>query len=340
MWGKILIAAIAFMFLYSCNQEQSDSLSFSEELELKSEVIVPGDSLMVQYPYGFHLDEKYLYVLAQSEGYWIQVRDKITGTLICRGARVGQGPGEVVFGRAMDYNKTDDTLDIFDTSQHKIVTYRFDEATATLTVVGEQSFSDFAGAIRRVWRLPEGRWLVSGQLSDRQTGRYILYDGQNYLDTFDDTVTDFDHLTDMLIETSSNIALSPDGKRMAVGTIYGGILEIFSIGESIQRPVVQRFFEPHVKVVNGNLQSEENNIFGFSDIQASEEGICAVMIGDTDPNKFDTICAFDWEGRAEKKYHADCLVFKLADSFSSEGALYAIAYSVEDGFYIVRLVAK
>lgn len=338
MWKRIQLILLTGCLLVSCAKHKDyEEPVFKTSYSLESEIIASGDSLMTRYVYGLYVDNQYAYILALSEDYWLQVRDKETGALICRGVHSGQGPGEVIFGYQLRYNAVDDALEIFDKHQYKVVSYKMNTASKSLDLIRENYFTDYDGVVRNAYHLSENQWLVEGQLSTKESGRYLLWDGKDVTAEYSQHITETDdYLKDMLIEVTSKVSISPKGDRLAIGTVYGGILELFSIGSDIKRVGRGIFYEPKVDLVDGNMRPRDDTVFGFADIEATNDEVYAVLMGTTDPNKYDVICTFGWNAQGKIRYQADCQVFKLANIPVVDGILYAISIS-EDDFNLVKM---
>lgn len=61
--------------------------------------------------------------------------------------------------------------------------------------------------------------------------------------------------------SSPAIAISPDCKKMAVGTLYGGILELFDLSQNIELRAIRKFYPPVVQYLSGTIQTQRR-LFG------------------------------------------------------------------------------
>ena len=122
---------------------------------------------------------------------------------------------------------------------------------------------------------------------------------------------------------------------MAVGTLFGGILEFFQLSDDINISSTRYFYSPEVNFSGGSLLPTDQTVYGFSALCATDALLYSVMIADKDPNQFNKICTVDCKGNEIAKYQTDCLVFNLCASDTDTNRLYAIAISQEKGFYLV-----
>lgn len=59
------------------------------------------------------------------------------------------------------------------------------------------------------------------------------------------------------------------------------------------------------------------------------------LIGGKNPNLFNNIYVFDWEGNEVVKYNTDCLVLRICATSEQPDKLYGIAFSEDKEFYLV-----
>ena len=78
-------------------------------------------------------------------------------------------------------------------------------------------------------------------------------------------------------------SVSPDGEKMAVGTLWGGILEIYSLRDGLELQRTGYFIEPDFIAHSGYGEMTENTRFGFIDIDVTDDLIYTVIDGETYP---------------------------------------------------------
>lgn len=294
MWRNILI--IAAISLYSCSSVNTyKEPQFIEENEIAGECL--SDELMISYAYDMAVDNRYVYILAMSEGKWLHIYDKHNGSYLGSYVSAGQGPGEI--HTALSLMADGENLQIYDPSQKKLLTYSIKKVTDSLQVsfIDDVSFSSGNGAVRRAWNLGE-QYLVDGQLGADQTGqkRFQLYDGNSVICPYNDFPVENEDSKKVFL--SPSICFSPSKHKMATGTLYGGILETFDLSAtSISLSGVYRFYEPLVSFESGDLVPTTDMKYGFSAMCATDDAIYSVLIGDSDPNNLYNISIFDWNGK-------------------------------------------
>ena len=121
------------------------------------------------------------------------------------------------------------------------------------------------------------------------------------------------------------VSVSPDGERMAIGTSWGCVLELYSIKNNIQLENIEYLIEPDFIAHNGYGEMTDNTRFGFSDLYTSDSFIYSVLSNKAFSAKksesrahntekytiYNNICIFDWEGNPIKKISMDFQIRKL-----------------------------
>lgn len=339
MW-KILLNFICISFaLCSCNQ-QSEAYAppvFSTIEEIHSYRL--SDELIIGYPMDMFVNESYVFILALADNTWLQVYDKNTGEHIGGFVPKGQGPGEVVTGTTCSYDEEKYIISIFDETSMKLLTYHFnDDIKKSFTFIDEKAFYNCGASVRRVWPLKKDLFFIDGQLgtaSEQQKRFQLMLDTEVINEYNDFPVSSY---TERLVFMSPTISISPDRQKMAVGTLYGGILELFDLSGNIELRTLEKFYPPIIQCLSGAIQNTEETIWGFSTLCTTDDKIYSVLIGDKNPNLFNNISVFDWKGRPLIKYKTDCLVLKLCASPKEPGKLYGLAFSENKEFYLVSLI--
>ena len=327
------------IILCSCSSgKEYNEPQFVEKEEIRGECL--SDDLMISYAYDMAVDDQYIYILASSQGKWVHVYDKSDGQY--RGSHVltGQGPGEVHTASSLTVDK--DKLQIYDQSQMKLLTYSLKKASDSLQIsfMDDVSFSSNKGIVRRAWLFADSLYLSDGQLGaeNKKQKRFQLYDGHSVIYSYDDFPVQGEDLEKVFL--FPQICFSPSKDKMATGTLYGGILEIFHLSDSsISLSDVYRFYEPSVSFSSGDLIPEKDMKYGFSAMSATDDVIYSVLIGDSDPNKLNNISVFDWNGRGLIRYKTDKQIFKLSCYPGNQSELYALTFSPSEGFslYLYRV---
>ena len=131
--------------------------------------------------------------------------------------------------------------------------------------------------------------------------------------------------------------LSPDKSKLVVGTLWGGILETFRIDKRIENISTRYFLPINIQFIKGSIRPTDQTMYGFTSVQALNDRIWGIWIGDKDPNHNSSIVCFDWDGKEIAQYHTDNILLKIAQSPEEPNRVYAVVASPEKGFYLVYL---
>ena len=122
-----------------------------------------------------------------------------------------------------------------------------------------------------------------------------------------------------IMYNESIVSISPNGRNLAIGTLWGGILEIYSLEEGLELKNVKYFIKPDFIVHSGYGEPNEKTQYGFRDIDASNEYIYSVINGEVYSELYslytgvgrtaklicNNISVFDWTGTPVKKINTD-----------------------------------
>lgn len=337
MWSKLSIIILLAVQAVACTeQKEYTSPVFPKEAELES--ISLAEDIVLAFPYDICVDRDNVYVLSMVENTWLQVYDKQNGEY--KGGYVprGQGPGELTAGFNLFYDRLGQAISIFDTGSMKLLSYRIEgKGDNLLSVVGEEPFYDRRGVVRRLWHLPSGQVLVDGQLGNggEHQKRFQLLSGDKLVSEYN--VFPVESKEEQRIYIDPQVTISPDGKKMASGILYGGTLETFTLSDGIQLTNLRKFYPSRFQYDSGTLEPTDEAVYGFASLCSTDKYVYSILIGDKDPNQLNHIAVFDWNGQEVIRYHTDCLLVKICVSYDDK-TLYAVAYSEEKGFYLVSFV--
>ncbi len=122
-----------------------------------------------------------------------------------------------------------------------------------------------------------------------------------------------------IMYNESIVSISPNGRNLAIGTLWGGILEIYSLEEGLELKNVKYFIKPDFIAHSGYGEPNEKTQYGFRDIDASNEYIYSVINGEVYSELYslytgvertaklicNNISVFDWTGTPVKKINTD-----------------------------------
>lgn len=300
-----------------------------------------SDGLVIHFPFDMFVHGNHLFVLALSEDAWLQVYDKNTGKYIDSFVSKGQGPGEVVASTMLCYDAKQDIVSIYDESSMSLLSFKIGDVPDSLvTFIEKKSMNTLSGVVRRAWPLQENSFLIDGQLGGTlgTQKRFQLYSGDKVVSEYNEYPVKSEE--EYLAFLSPIISISPDKKKMAVGTLFGGVLESYDLSKEIKIKETRMFYPPIFEFNSGAIRHTGETIWGFSALCATDDKLYTVLIGDKDPNLFNNISVFDWDGNEKIKYQTDCLVLRLCHSAEEPNKLYGIAFSEDKDFYLVSFDLK
>ena len=328
---------IVLILLYSCGDSQIyNKPSFPIEKDIKCRVL--SDELMiVGLPNDFFVDSNYVYILALANNKWLHIYDKHSGEFVESVVHQGRGHGEINRPESLNFWEKNRQVCFYDNSSAKLYYYQLtDPKEGFIKYVKTEDFSG-QGAIRGVWSLHEKRFLVDGQIEPKPTSemkRFQLLDSSEIVSEYNTFPVDGDDR--LAVIGQKNITFSPDRTKFVLTIIYGGILEIFDIQEdSIQQKVLRMFYPPNIMFKDGSVLNTSETVFGFSSSTATSQRIYTVSIDSTDPNQFNKISIFDWQGNELVRYNTDCLVYRIFVREDEPNTIYGIMCSKTNGFNIV-----
>ncbi len=304
--------------------------------EIEAEVnIINSDETIIPYPKAICVDSSYIYVLSLMDNQWIHIYDKKNGEYINSCIKRGKGPGEVTLASNMQIDKKTGLISLFDGGRMKHLTFKKDtqKDVPDFQLEGEKELIKHAKIIRRSWHLKNNCYLVDGQLEETDSPqRFQLLCQDSIISTYNPLPANSE--TSLSVYLGAHVTISPDAKKMAAGTLYGGGLEVFDLQEGIQNVSTQTFYTPKYPSPENSSKGMFETPFCFTDITSTNEYIYGIWNGCLDPNSNSNIIVFDWKGNGIVKCITNKLIVK---SCVFGNNIYAIAFDEEKGFYFVTL---
>ena len=278
------------------------------------------------------------------------IYSKKTGRLLYSGINYGNGPGESLSG----YRNT--SLDgvmmsYYDFEKGRALfvnvdslmrgSYAYEEQS--LEIPAETRVMQNAGDNMILYMSNRSEYADTSSskrftLQEISTGRTVL--SYDYFPIEDDAVRY------RLYNFTYSLAISPDKSRFAVGTLWGAVLETYSIGvDSISRLYTGYFAEPEFDAVHLSLAENEHTVFGFRDLYAENDRLYAVYNGEhissaeverSSSLVFNDIAVLDWKGNPVElictDYNIDHICYSARDN-----AVYASVWDDDGIMYLARL---
>lgn len=263
------------------------------------------------------------------------------GKRIAEFCPIGKGPGEALFIISVEPGERDGELWAYDPQSQKWLTFRLDSVLAGRRgAIAEESRDELADVpmnhVEDVRKIRDGLLFSGGNgiISPMRPERFVTTDRQGRITGRYGDVPYSDDTIEMKVAfMSAQWTISPDGTKMANGSLFGSILEIFDLTEGIRLKDRSYFIEPdfpHNEV--GTITSYETLVFGFGSMTSTNDRIYAAYTGSTDPKGMKYIAVFDWNGRLKKLYKTDYRIRTLCVDPADERTLYAVMRD-DDGEY-------
>ena len=124
----------------------------------------------------------------------------------------------------------------------------------------------------------------------------------------------------------SRTSISPNGKYMVSGTIFGESLEIFDLCDNTIKKIHEKSYRyPRVEVKDNQIYPIDGiTTYGYMDIYATNTRIYTLYCGDTEGRKVNKIAVFNWQGEAETLYTVDSDFLYSICLNTEETKIYAI----------------
>lgn len=265
---KIYIYIGVMVFLCACSH--SDKMTFTppqNEVVCNLESHIINSSLMMSIARDIKVYNDYLIVRTFSDSKYLYILDKNTGEVITGIVSQGNGANEIMDMSDQIQVDNKGNLFWFDYTKKKQYKCNIDSCINSVDNYTTTDFGLYDGNIDLALNL-DGGYLLS--LGDRysesnQIKRYAIFDAQGikkYYNGFPIIEGDTRNLNDIYLNyrASQHIALSPDHRKFAVAEIYGGILEIFHLNDSI-----------NLNSIHPLYAFKEKELQGFVDLCATKE---------------------------------------------------------------------
>lgn len=290
-----------------------------------------------------------LVVLGFENGCFLHIFDKENGKKILETISLGRGPKEIgsLLNARLDRQGV---LTLVDRQQQKKLSFQIDSLLAhSFAAISEQPCENPSWC-RALIPLQE-RQLVVRNIGDaaRDTTGVVRFELRDKAGKPTARNNDFplaDAAMRFMVYNEARISVSPDEHRLAVGTVWGAVLETFSLEEDIE-PVCTRYFvEPNIDL-GAAPGINEKTISGFADLYAGNDRIYASYDGITKvlelskipaeerPLQFNRIVVFDWEGNGIERIVTDYNIRALCAG--EDGTIYAAVFDNLNRFYLGRI---
>ena len=291
-----------------------------------------------------------LIVQGSGGGFLFHVFDKRSGEPLCGFVRNGRGPGEAV-SLLNAHLGEDGVFTCYDYRARNVLTIHADSMLARGVAAVATERYEMPDCCRAIVpldgkRLYMNRTVVKNEHTET-ISRLELKDAGNRVVSRYDTYPAVDREILLRIYGLPPFAVSPDGRRLAVGTLTGGILETFSLERGIEPLATRYLVEPHVNTGEA-FAFDEREVNCFVDLFATRDRIYAPYDGELRvkeffetpverrPLQFHRIAVFDWDGHALERITTDWNIRAMC--VGADGTIYAALYDKLSRVFLGRIV--
>ncbi len=336
-WRKfntIVLSLVVLLVGNSCSNKNSDNGTiFPEATETAWTVISGNDEILPQSPQ-ICINDSSIFVVDELDGKWIHRYGRNDGQLKERMISYGQGPDEIINGSFAPITMLkDDSLVVINDLDLKLL--KLVKISGKPKVVKQINTAEFVANPFIAQYVDPKRILIENfDFSRKQLNRaYVLVKDSRAVSTYINFPED--ETTAKMIQnfpvSRCGVAVSPDGRHIAVGYLRGGVLEMFAVEDTVLREVYSHAFHPQEKPGDQEKETWESTMIrAFSAARATNKYVFLVYSGETTPETDNKIAIFDWKGNPVKLIKTDCQIVAFdIDEKTSE--LYAITIPGEDG---------
>ena len=339
---------LIFLLLAGCGRDSGPQFvmpEFRQEVRARAEIIAAVDELSYTIKNVFSTDSYLITIknMPRPNSPFLCIYDKRSGEMVKQGIFRGRGPADLLYVQGADFDtNTGDMLVTDGTGGFKNITY-FNIYDLLADGIPRFEKKGVVNCTEHACLLDEDRILFKNNISEESMFPNVRFEIYDAWDSLLATYTEFpirDTVTNInfWLHQQARLSLSPDRKRLAVGTLlWGATLECFDIAEN---DIALRWEKFLIDPAYDRQTGERNNkaLSGFMDVYAADEQIVTVL-GDDKQDEVRSICLFDWDGQAVKRIvleDEELDVFRVC--MDSEGNIYALVKDNKDSGYLARIV--
>lgn len=324
---NLIKSAIFCLVLFACTETEKKIVYKDLKQEksiptLKGEVI--NDELLVRTSVNMYVHNSELILLGSNGESYFQIYDLNNGEHKGSSGFIGNARYELpqYIG---DFCLSGNNLIVHSNSTHASI-FNADKLLSggEDCFIGKTKITDKSES-SKLCRLEEDKFLaVYSRISEFQSTnvdkRFAIITGGKEEYAYRDVQTIFDNSSKNInfwSPMATPICVRKDGKKVAVGTKYGAILEIYNVESNpamIELENVNYIVEPdytYSETKNGQaietvIQGNENTIYGFKYLYSTDNYIYALYYGEKYSKNFKPdLVVFNWKGEYIKRYEIE-----------------------------------
>ena len=281
---------------------------------------------------------------------WCNVYDKQKGGRLFSCLHAGNGPKEIIANPIC--SSYQDSLFFFDMFADKVLSFSKKENCISSEAIKEDSRM-LRPYTRNISVLEKGEDIIVlnqiGYNSSDTVGyhRIQYYDNCGNEKCFQDFAPYPDSRTMFGMYTQSLMAVSPDCKKLVIGSVWGAILEFYSVPDLEGRKVLW-LVDPAIDFREGTSLTKDTKA-GLRDLCADNDNVYASIGADVNilsnnekgieemELKCNDLYVFDWEGNPVRHIVTDYNIEKFCLTQSSD-TLYTVVSNKEGALYLGMIV--
>lgn len=336
-----LIIGLLLFACQACNNKSSLSFtepSFVHSRNLKGKVLVDSFVMGMCTDLDYHNGILFVVGYTGAEEEKLHLFSAENGQYIKSLYPSGRGPGEAVSMLGVDVDFQTGKVCFYDAITGRLHSFQLDSVIRHSNLTNDLFSCPYPYMVQILNK--SGSYIGVGGLrkSDGQTPRVVLFNNDSIVNEYYDYPAVQMPMRDgiKIGYQFAHYEMSPKGDKMVCASIYGAILEFFSLERNrIELDRVVGFIKPvYTTDKNGFFKLlPEQTVFGFLDLCVTDNYIYTIYCGDTNTELNNQVAVFDWKGRGvclyKTDYHLECICVN-----DEEDKMYATAID-DDGEKII-----
>lgn len=331
MRNNFIITTLLLAGFISCKQEISyQAPTFAEQHPVKVKVL--NDQYLFRFAYQPLVYDSLLIVGDMNESANICIFNRYSGQLVKAFGPTGNGPGELVTPTAYSLDYDNGYLYVCDYGQRSVFEYDLKNWDhKTLPTTKKIHLNSPLGDCSQIIHLKDSLFIAKNLFNRFIVGTQGTFSQKILSPTPDPTHFPTDKDWYALTNSYSCDVASPSGHKFASATLFGGILEIYNVnGNQLSSPTYHYFYEPILDKNDIVYRPNQETIYGFCHLSASDKYLYATVHGKKDPKNLpSSILKFDWDGNPIAEYTCDNISISSFTVDEKAQLIYVIAYNSE-----------
>lgn len=338
--SPLLIGLVSFsLLLMSCSREPKEQgkyemPTFSKVKYIDSEML--NNDVEVNNAMDICCIGSHIAVLSLAKGMWIHLYSKESG--IYEGSLLADST-DLEYPMQMRYDAANHILSISDLRKPSIVTYEFVESPMELRKTDEYFFPQTYSQYSLGFMLPDEQFFVESREVDENKPWLTLYTNGNEIIAGNNDYPQDDTINPAMW-CNSRSSVSPSGKHFAIGTLFGGILRLYDIGDnSIDRKYEGLFIEPKGLFEGHAFTPTEETTLGFCDVLATDDKVFGLIINST-KEEGSSIATWSWDGNPLALYETGNFALHICEDPADNSLIYAFSFDKDHKFVLEKYSIK